>query len=139
MNCIVLPKTIDRELAAIAEPMTIGARAVEVGEVTTGDRVLIMGPGPIGQSVAVMAREAGAAEILIVGKDDAARLACLRNMGFGATIDLAEGSFEDQISPHVQDDKFDIVYEATGVAAALQLGLNVLRRQGVLVKSDCSR
>ena len=133
MNCIRLPKTVDRDLAAIAEPMTIGARAVEVGEVTAGDRVLIMGPGPIGQLVAVMAREAGAAEIVIVGKEDTARLTCLRSMGFETTIDLAEGSFEDQIRRYVQDDKFDIVYEATGVAATLQLGLDVLRRQGVLV------
>lgn len=133
VNCIVLPSGVDRELAAIAEPLTIGARAVETGAVTDGDRVLIMGPGPIGQSVAVMAREAGAAEIVILGKDDEPRLASLNKMGFDTTIDLSEGTFEDQMRPHLKTGKFDIVYEATGVGATLQTGLDVLRRQGILV------
>jgi threonine dehydrogenase-like Zn-dependent dehydrogenase len=133
VNCIPLPRTVDRELAALTEPMTIGARAVEVGEVKTGDRVLVLGPGPIGQSIAIMTREAGAAEIVIVGKEDAPRLTCLRSLGFESIIDLADGDFVSQIQSYITPDKFDIVFEATGAGAALQDGLNVLRRQGILV------
>jgi threonine 3-dehydrogenase len=133
VNCIRLPRAVDSELAALTEPMTIGARAVESGEIKPGDRVLIMGPGPIGQSIAVMAREAGAAEIIIVGKDDAPRLGCLQALGFDHTIDLAEGTLKDHLTPYLNSGKFDVVFEATGVGATLQQGLDVLRRFGILV------
>lgn len=133
MNCLPLPDNVDGILGAITEPMTIGARAVEVGEVSPGDRVLIMGPGPIGQSIAVMAREAGAAEIIVMGKDDTSRLNCLHALGFDRTIDLAEGDFESKMKRHMGTDKFDIVFEATGVPDTLSMGLSVLRRFGIMV------
>ena len=55
--------------------MTVSAEAVSTGGIKQGDRVLVLGPGNIGQGVALFAREAGAAQVVIVGKDDALRLA----------------------------------------------------------------
>jgi 2-desacetyl-2-hydroxyethyl bacteriochlorophyllide A dehydrogenase len=128
INCLRLPDAIDDELAALTEPLTVGARAVESGEVTNGQRVLVMGPGTVGQTIAVMARAAGA-EVTVVGKDDPDRLACLRALGFTRTLDLRDGPLGDQAGP----DKFDVVFEATGVPATLDHGLEVLRRWGILV------
>jgi 2-desacetyl-2-hydroxyethyl bacteriochlorophyllide A dehydrogenase len=132
-NCERLPDGVDTQLAALTEPMTIGARAVEVSEVQAGDRILVMGPGPIGHFIAVMAREAGARDIVVVGKDDADRLASMRTIGFEQTIDLADGDLESQAKRYLGTDQFDIVFEATGVPVALQQGLDVLRRGGVMV------
>lgn len=128
INCVRLPDRVDNELAALTEPLTVGARAVETGEVKRGDRVLVMGPGTVGQTIAVMARAAGA-EVTIVGKHDADRLACLRALGFARAIDLRDGSLGDVLSA----DKFDVVFEATGVPATVNQGLAMLRRWGILV------
>lgn len=132
-NCVRLPESVDTQLAALTEPMTIGARAVEVSEVNAGDRVLVMGPGPIGHFIAVMAREAGAKDIVVVGKDDAQRLASMQSLGFDQTIDLADGDLASQAKRYIGADTFDIVFEATGVPVALQQGLDVLRHFGVMV------
>jgi threonine 3-dehydrogenase len=128
INCVRLPATVDDELAALTEPLTVGTRAVENGEVKSGDRVLVMGPGTVGQTIAVMARAVGA-EVTIVGRDDPDRLACLRALGFERLVDL-----KDTPLPEVAGgSKFDVVFEATGVPATINHGLNLLRRWGILV------
>jgi 2-desacetyl-2-hydroxyethyl bacteriochlorophyllide A dehydrogenase len=124
-NCILLPDNFDPAIAALCEPMVIGARAVEVGGVKPGDHVLIMGPGTIGQTIALMAREAGATGIVITGLDDAPRLGVVGALGFDAAIDLSIHK--------LPAEKFDIVFEATGVPQVVQQGLSRLRREGVLV------
>jgi threonine dehydrogenase-like Zn-dependent dehydrogenase len=132
-NCVAVPGALDVEIAALAEPMTVCAEAVDTGEVRPGDRVLVLGPGNIGQGVALFARAAGAAEVVIAGKDDAPRLECLRRLGFDGTVDVGERTLVEALAPYLARGKFDVVLEATGVPAIVQQGLNVLRKRGVLV------
>jgi len=89
-NCVLAPAGLDADIVALTEPMTVSAEAVATGEVRQGDRVLVLGPGNIGQGVALFAREVGAAQVVIVGKDDVLRLDVLRRMGFSETVDLGE-------------------------------------------------
>lgn len=131
-NCIVAPGGLDVEIVALAEPMTVCAEAVDTGGVRPGDRVLVLGPGNIGQGTALFARAAGAAQVVIVGKDDTPRLECLRRMGFPETVDVGERTLEEALAPYLAQGKFDVVIEATGVPALVQQGLNVLRKRGVL-------
>jgi 2-desacetyl-2-hydroxyethyl bacteriochlorophyllide A dehydrogenase len=51
---------LDAPLAAFCEPMSIAAHAVVRGEVGEGEPVVVMGAGPIGQSVALCALDRGA-------------------------------------------------------------------------------
>jgi threonine dehydrogenase-like Zn-dependent dehydrogenase len=55
----------DGALAALAEPVSVAVHAVRRGRIRSGERVVVLGAGPIGQCVAVVARELGA-EVLIV-------------------------------------------------------------------------
>lgn len=61
------------------------------------------------------------------------RLNSMRSIGFDQTIDLADDSLESQVQRYIETDKFDIVFGTTGVLVALQQGLDVLRRFGVMV------
>lgn len=74
-NCLVLPDGVDMELAALTEPLGIGAQAVEVGEVALGQSVVVLGAGMIGLAIAMMARLAGATTVIVAGLDDDMRLA----------------------------------------------------------------
>jgi len=132
-NCIVVPDDVDAELIALAEPMTVSAEAVGTGGVQPGDRVLVLGPGNIGQGVALFARAAGAAEVVIVGKHDRARLDCLATMGFEHTVDAGDRPLGEALAPHVAERKFDVVIEATGVPAIVGPALAAVRKRGVLV------
>jgi len=131
-NCIVVPDTLPVELAALTEPMTVCAEAVDNAALKPGERVLILGPGNIGQGAALFARAAGA-EVVVVGKDDGPRLAALRRMGFDDVVDLGERSLEEALSAHLARGRFDAVIEATGVPPVVQQGLDVLKKRGIFV------
>jgi threonine 3-dehydrogenase len=132
-NCIAAPDAMDAQIVALAEPMSVSAEAVATGEVKAGDRVLVVGPGNIGQGIALFARDAGASEVVIVGKDDEMRLGTLRKMGFADTVDLGERTLEVALAPYLARGRFDVVIEATGVPAVVQPALDVLRKRGILV------
>ncbi len=69
----------DPAVAAMAEPVSIAVRAVERGRIAAGERVVVLGAGPIGQCVCLVARERGA-EVLVVDLQ-AGRLQLSREMG----------------------------------------------------------
>jgi threonine 3-dehydrogenase len=132
-NCIVVPQGLTADLVALTEPMTVSAEAVTTGAIRKGDRVLVLGPGNIGQGIALFARDAGAAQVVVVGKDDALRLGVLQRMGFAETVDLGERELADALAAYLQHGKFDVVIEATGAPAIVQQALDVLRKRGILV------
>jgi L-iditol 2-dehydrogenase len=131
-SCFELPDAVDSELASLAEPLCVSARAVEIGEVKLGHTVAVLGVGMIGLGIALMARRVGASSVIVVGKDDPVRLACARRLGFDKAIDIAQ----EELVPAVMrlaGSKVDRVFEATGVVSSVKDGLSVLRRGGVMV------
>ncbi len=132
-NCVPIPAGVDAEVAALAEPLTVSWESVRTGGVKPGDRVLVFGPGNIGQGIALFARAAGARQVVIAGHDDAPRLAVLREMGFSDLVDFKETGMEQGLKPYLDEGKFDVVIEATGAAAVVNTGLRALKPHGVLV------
>ncbi|HEY8288928.1 MAG TPA: alcohol dehydrogenase catalytic domain-containing protein [Acetobacteraceae bacterium] len=132
-NCLALPVAVDTELGALTEPLGVGCEAVLTGEVGLGDTVLVMGPGTIGQAIALFAAAAGAGRVLIAGRADGPRFDVLHQLGFDGTIDVAEGSLQEQVYAATGGKKVDVVLEATGYPPSIPDGLGVLRTGGVLV------
>ncbi len=132
-NCVVIPAGVDAEIAALTEPLTVSHEAVRTGGVQRGDRVLVLGPGNIGQGIALFARHAGARQVVVAGQGDAARLAVLRRMGFDDLIDFAGQGMEQGLAPYLSQGQFDVVIEATGAAAVIAPALRALKTHGVLV------
>lgn len=132
-NCLPLPDGVDTELGALAEPLGVGCEAVLTGEVGLGSTVLVMGPGTIGQAMALFARAAGAGRVLVAGRADGPRFDVLRQLGFDGLIDVAEGALADQVLTATGGRKVDVVLEATGYPPSIPDGLAVLRSGGILV------
>lgn len=99
------------EAAAMVEFLAIGAHAVRRGEVMSGDRVLVTGAGPIGLGAALFARLRGA-EVHILDTTRA-RLDKAADFGF---VNL-HSSIGRQYH-----DGFDVVFDATGHAKAMEAG-----------------
>src|SRR3954469_19855241 len=59
-----LPDALDLRLAALAEPLAVACHDVRRGDVTPGDTVVVIGAGPIGLLIALVAREEGARVVL---------------------------------------------------------------------------
>jgi threonine dehydrogenase-like Zn-dependent dehydrogenase len=81
----VFPIAVDSPtVAAMAEPMSIAVRAVTRGRIAPGERIVVLGAGPIGQCVCLAARERGA-EVLVIDLQER-RLALSRELGACETI-----------------------------------------------------
>ncbi len=126
-NCVAVPEGLDPELAALTEPMTVAAQAVARTGTVEGKRALVLGPGPIGLGVALFAERAGAAALTIAGRDDAARLACARALGFADTRDALTGD-----AP-LEPAGYDVIFEATGVPEVASAAQRLLAPGGALV------
>ena len=127
-NCVPVPENVSDELAALAEPLSVGAQAVHTGEVRPGQRVLVLGPGTIGQAIALWARRAGAA-VTVAGRDDAPRMQVVRALGFDDLHDVGAKTLPEVVASR----QFDVVFEATGVPQVVNQGLALLGRGGVFV------
>ena len=132
-NCVEVPDGLPDELAALAEPLSISMQALRVAGDVAGRRVLVMGPGTIGQGIALLARRAGAERVVVSGFDDAPRLDALRRMGFDDLVDVAARPLADATAALRDSGDFDLVFEATGVPETIAEALPLLRRNGVLV------
>lgn len=132
-NCVPVPDGIGDELAALVEPMSISMQALRVAGDVAGRRVLVMGPGTIGQGIALLARHAGAAQVVVSGFDDAARFDALRRMGFDALADVAGATLAERSAPFTGGAPFDLVFEATGVPETINDALALLRRDGIVI------
>lgn len=131
-NCIALPDHLDDAVAALTEPMTVSAEAVDTAGIKAGDAVLVIGPGTIGQGIALMAEAAGAGRVVVAGRDDAARLATIRALGFPDTVDTAGTSLREALGRAGLPVTYDAIIEAAGVPAVVPEALDLLALRGVL-------
>lgn len=126
-NCHTLPDGLDMDIAALTEPMTVCAEAVSTAEVRAGQKILVIGPGFIGQGIALLARARGA-DIVVLGHNDAPRLAALRAIGFKHLIDTADTTLDEAVSGFAP---FDAIIEAAGVPMLVPATLPYLKKRGI--------
>ncbi|MGK9168990.1 alcohol dehydrogenase catalytic domain-containing protein [Inquilinus limosus] len=130
-SCRRVPDGLPLEIAALTEPLSVAVNAVDVADVAPGDRVVVLGPGPIGLGIAFVAQLRGA-RVLLCGLDDNLRLSLARELGIAHCADLAEEPLAAAVA-RVFDGPADRVIEATGAARSVSDGLAVLRSGGILV------
>lgn len=129
-TCIPLPDKCTMEQGALIEPLSIGAYAARLAGDLRGKCVAILGGGPIGLSVLLAARRAGAARIY-VSDPIAARRAFARQCG--AVWGGAPG--EDLVAAILRHEPLamDAVLECCGQQAALDQAIKLLKPGGRLV------
>jgi alcohol dehydrogenase/L-iditol 2-dehydrogenase len=131
-----IPTTLATEVAALTEPCCVAYNAVCVNSrVQPGSAVAVIGPGPIGLLCAAMAKFAGAGHLLVVGTpSDAKRLEVASQIG----ADTVLGAHGEDVPAWVKNfgDGYgmDLVIDAAGVSASLQLGLEIVRPAGQITK-----
>ena len=117
--------------AAMVEFLAIGAHAARRASVGAGDRVVVVGAGPIGMATAIFARLAGAVVTLLDPRAD--RLAfCAERLGLDSTVRAGEGDAA-ALSALTDGNFFDAVFDATGSAAAIERGFGFVAHGGTYV------
>jgi L-iditol 2-dehydrogenase len=64
-TCFTVPDTLDDEAAAMLEPLGVALHATDLAKIRVGDRVAVVGAGPIGLLILQVVKLAGAAEIYV--------------------------------------------------------------------------
>ncbi|MDI4647780.1 zinc-dependent alcohol dehydrogenase [Cohnella hashimotonis] len=123
-----LPDTI----AAMAEPFAVGYHVNRRAGTGRGDRVLIIGGGPIGLIVGLVARERGASMVAF-SEINPARLEQVRSFGFEDSIRPATEDPAERAGELTGGEGFDIVIEVSGSQAGMQLATEVCRIRGKVV------
>lgn len=106
-----LPASVDLRLAALAEPLAVACHDVRRGEPADGETVLIIGGGPIGVLIALVARTRGAHAILV--EVDDGRRALAHELGFEAFASAQEAAGA------IGETGAEVVFEVSGSAEGI--------------------
>ncbi len=112
-----LPDALAFERAALIEPLAVALHAVRVAGLQAGQRVLILGAGPVGLAVALWANTLGAAAV-VVSEPASGRRALAAKLGATALIEPGE-NLAEQMRDAAGGDA-DIIFECVGAPGMLQ-------------------
>ncbi|MBS9477570.1 L-idonate 5-dehydrogenase [Ancylobacter radicis] len=135
-QCFPMPEGVSPGAAACSEPLAVCLHAANRGEAVSGSlegkTVLVTGAGPIGALCVAVARQRGAAEIIVTDIQDAT-LAVARKMGADHAINTARDP--EGLAPwQAGKGRVDLVFECSAAAAAIRDAVSVLRPLGTLVQ-----
>ena len=119
------------DLAALAEPVSIGLQAVSRAAVVAGDQVVVLGAGPIGQTAAMAAADRGA-RVLAVDRL-ANRLKIAAELGAEVTVNGSAQDVASAVQAWAGPDGPAVVIEATGLPALIRLGVDLVAHSGTVV------
>jgi 2-desacetyl-2-hydroxyethyl bacteriochlorophyllide A dehydrogenase len=113
--------------AALVEPLACVVWGLKQVQLQAGDRVLILGAGPMGLLMMQTLRHAGATTAVVVDTSPS-RLKLASQLGATAAIDPSQLGELGALAPY----GFDLVADATGNAAAMEAGFQQLAPGGKL-------
>jgi L-gulonate 5-dehydrogenase len=122
---------LEPALTAFVEPVSIAMRAVVRARIAAGEKAVIFGAGPIGQSIAAAADDRGASVLLV----DRVPSRLVAGGALGAeTLLLDDGeNAVAAVREWAGGDGPEIVFEATGVPAVARTAVDLVAQAGRVV------
>ncbi len=127
-----MPEGMTFDQGALVEPTANAVTdVIERARITAGDFAVVIGPGPIGLLAAMVARAAGAREVVVIGTpaDAALRLKKAKELGF-TTVNLGEANPVDVVMGLTGGIGADIVIECSGSPRAIPGTIDLVRKLG---------
>lgn len=129
-EAVTLPRALSVADGALVEPMAVGRHGVGLANIRPGDRVLVIGPGPIGLSAIFFAKQAGAGTIAALASSSRREAISL---ALGANKFVLQG---DELAARVNaalGGPPDVVIEAAGVPGVIGQALDLVRPLGSVI------
>lgn len=125
-----LPDDLSMQSAALIEPLAVGLHAVRIAQLKAGERVLIIGGGPVGLAVSLWCQFFGARDIL-VSEFAEQRLALAQRLG--ATGTLTPGATLGEEFGDVSGGEPDVIFECVGAPGLLQASIDIAPRRSRII------
>jgi len=127
---VPVPKGLSDQVAALAEPFAVGMHVCRRAELRVGESVLVIGAGPIGLVLGMVAKTAGAE--VPVCEVHPERIAQAQQFGFPVLHGAQEPA---QAAAHATGGEgFDVVLEASGSQPGVLLATEACRIRGRIVQ-----
>jgi (R,R)-butanediol dehydrogenase / meso-butanediol dehydrogenase / diacetyl reductase len=127
---VALPDSLRLDHAALVEPVAVAVHDVRRGEVASGDRIVVLGGGPIGVLIATVARHSGA-QVVVVEVDEGRR-AAISELGF-EVLDPTSTDQVDWVANWTAGAGADVAFEVSGAASAVLASTDLVKVRGTVV------
>jgi len=125
-----IPSELSLREAAIAEPLAVSLHGITQSGIQPGQRALITGAGPVGMFTLAALRAQGVEDVTVSEPSEVRRALAER---VGATRTIEPGDLVVPPLPFtIVDDAYDVAFECSGKAAAVESALAALGKTGTL-------
>jgi len=129
-QCVALPNDVSMADGAIVEPLAVALHGVNQSGIRAGDRVLILGAGPIGLATAFWARRRGAAQVVI---QDIQIHQQARALEMGATHFIGPTDTPVDTARQMLGGFADVVFECVGLPGLITQASECVKTKGKVV------
>ncbi|MGM9509160.1 zinc-dependent alcohol dehydrogenase [Larkinella sp. GY13] len=125
-----LPDQLPLPIGALIEPLAVACHDVRLGDVKPGENVVIIGGGPIGMLVALVAQQKGAN--VLISEVNPTRLQLAESLKL-ATVNPKETDLVARVEEFTGGAMADVVFEVSGVQAGVTAMTSLARVRGRIV------
>jgi L-iditol 2-dehydrogenase len=129
---IKVPRGISFEQAAMIEPVSVAVHALGRPGKVSGNRVLVLGAGTIGNLVAQTARARGAKDVMITDLSDY-RLEIARACGIERTVNVTREDLGKRLVEGFGPERADLILECVGAQATIEQAVSLARKGTTIV------
>lgn len=129
-QCIPLPADLTLADGALIEPLAVALHGINLSGMKTGDKVLVLGAGPIGLAVAFWARRLGASRVAV---QDIATFQQERALEMGADVFVVDPANPVASAEAALGGKADIVFECVGLPGLIAQAVEQVRPRGTIL------
>ena len=124
-------KDFDESLLGLVEPFTIGVEINNRGQITKGDKVLIMGSGPIGIAAMQVAKRNGADVIMTDLVKE--RLEKAKSMGADETVLVSEEDLEQRLLDFTDGEGIPVIVDTVCIPSSFEQAVQLACPAGRIV------
>ena len=130
-NLIKIPNNMDFKYAAITENIATAIRACRKAKLRFGDKLVVIGPGPLGVLIAIVSKFLGC-EVTIVGINQS-RLNRIEKIGFYKVINSTKSDWVKEVLNDTGGRGADAIFEVSGSTEPILAATRAIRKKGILV------
>ena len=128
-----IPESLSLEEAAAIEPLACASHAVERGNISLKDTVVIAGAGPIGLFAIQAAALKNPYKLIVIDLSEE-RLELAKKVGADIVLNPTKVDVNQKIAEFTDGYGCDVFIEVTGNPNVVKTGLNILRKRGRFVE-----
>ena len=127
-----IPQDMSFEEGAMIEPLAVAVHAVRRYGDVAGQKVVVLGAGPIGNLVAQVAKGMGAETVMVTDVSDY-RLDLAKKCGADVAVNTRENDFGAAMVEHLGPDKADVIYDCAGNNITMNQAIRCARKGSAII------